>query len=243
MSKRTRTGCLCCRRRHKKCDEKKPVCKFCSAKGLQCEWPRKGSIFVNYQKDEESSDNLNKTIIFDEPQSLGPSYLDEKLKSPITNDNFKLDMFNNYTLKKLPPIHNMYNFKTNETIPNQSISSAISPEIKYFNNQYSTRNFNNDDDKEYMTTFDTLHINNSMDYQTDKEVRSKDCETSIPINHHSTSSTKSSIQTTTTTSSIQTTSSIVPLMTTTIEKSKLTDKYHHRGYQALTRLSVDSLLN
>lgn len=46
--KRTRTGCLCCRRRHKKCDEVKPNCTFCRSKGIECEWPVKGAIFVNY---------------------------------------------------------------------------------------------------------------------------------------------------------------------------------------------------
>jgi hypothetical protein len=51
-SKRTRTGCLCCRRRHKKCDEQKPSCKFCISKGLVCEWPVKGSVFVNYNSEQ-----------------------------------------------------------------------------------------------------------------------------------------------------------------------------------------------
>lgn len=50
-SKRTRTGCLCCRRRHKKCDEQRPSCKFCESKGIKCEWPIKGSVFVTYKND------------------------------------------------------------------------------------------------------------------------------------------------------------------------------------------------
>lgn len=37
--KRVRTGCLCCRRKHKKCDETRPVCKACVFKGEICEWP------------------------------------------------------------------------------------------------------------------------------------------------------------------------------------------------------------
>ncbi|CEP21367.1 unnamed protein product [Cyberlindnera jadinii] len=37
--KRVRTGCLNCRRKHKKCDEQKPKCKSCCAKGEICEWP------------------------------------------------------------------------------------------------------------------------------------------------------------------------------------------------------------
>lgn len=36
---RVRTGCLTCRRRKKKCDEKKPVCSGCSRNKLACRWP------------------------------------------------------------------------------------------------------------------------------------------------------------------------------------------------------------
>jgi len=39
VRKRVRTGCLNCRRKHKKCDETKPICKACQFKHEQCEWP------------------------------------------------------------------------------------------------------------------------------------------------------------------------------------------------------------
>lgn len=35
---RTRSGCWCCRRRRKKCDEQKPACAACLRLGLQCMW-------------------------------------------------------------------------------------------------------------------------------------------------------------------------------------------------------------
>ena len=35
---RTKTGCLMCRRRRKKCDEQKPRCIFCSKHNLTCVW-------------------------------------------------------------------------------------------------------------------------------------------------------------------------------------------------------------
>ncbi|EXJ83941.1 hypothetical protein A1O3_04608 [Capronia epimyces CBS 606.96] len=37
---RGKTGCLCCRRRRKKCDEKKPSCNACLRNFLICVWPR-----------------------------------------------------------------------------------------------------------------------------------------------------------------------------------------------------------
>lgn len=33
-----KTGCLTCRKRKKKCDEKRPLCEFCMKRGIQCEW-------------------------------------------------------------------------------------------------------------------------------------------------------------------------------------------------------------
>lgn len=36
---RSRSGCLVCRRQHKKCDERRPVCSRCALKGHTCQWP------------------------------------------------------------------------------------------------------------------------------------------------------------------------------------------------------------
>ncbi|KAE8320775.1 fungal-specific transcription factor domain-containing protein [Aspergillus sergii] len=38
VSTRSRTGCLTCRRRKKKCDERQPVCSGCDRNQLPCEW-------------------------------------------------------------------------------------------------------------------------------------------------------------------------------------------------------------
>ncbi|KAK2743504.1 hypothetical protein FQN57_004801 [Myotisia sp. PD_48] len=35
---RTKTGCLCCRLRRKKCDEERPACQNCQKRGLVCSW-------------------------------------------------------------------------------------------------------------------------------------------------------------------------------------------------------------
>ncbi|PYI26684.1 Zn(II)2Cys6 transcription factor [Aspergillus indologenus CBS 114.80] len=42
--RRTRTGCINCSRRRRKCDEAKPVCSGCKRRGDTCEWRRLGSF-------------------------------------------------------------------------------------------------------------------------------------------------------------------------------------------------------
>lgn len=37
---RVKTGCLTCRQRRKKCDERKPVCTGCTRNFLECDWPK-----------------------------------------------------------------------------------------------------------------------------------------------------------------------------------------------------------
>jgi hypothetical protein len=32
-------GCLQCRKKHEKCDESRPLCSFCAARGLNCQYP------------------------------------------------------------------------------------------------------------------------------------------------------------------------------------------------------------
>lgn len=120
-SKRTRTGCLCCRRRHKKCDELKPSCKFCLSKGLKCEWPIKGSVFVNYQSNttgQSSIINLNNTSStdMDSQSSNSPSRkssFDES--SPLSTSAYKLSNVS------LPPIkhYHMVIPRANEQPPPQ----------------------------------------------------------------------------------------------------------------------------
>lgn len=41
---RVRTGCLACRWRRKKCDERKPICRGCERNKLSCQWPHPNDI-------------------------------------------------------------------------------------------------------------------------------------------------------------------------------------------------------
>ncbi|WAO87328.1 Zn(2)-C6 fungal-type domain-containing protein [Fusarium falciforme] len=52
---RTRTGCITCRERRKKCDEKKPACSTCARLGKRCEKYKAGFNFKNVSFDASPS--------------------------------------------------------------------------------------------------------------------------------------------------------------------------------------------
>ncbi|KAG0677610.1 hypothetical protein C6P40_003472 [Pichia californica] len=81
--RRVRTGCLTCRSKHKKCDETKPVCKFCQSKNLQCIWPHEGM---------SRPAQLNDTL----KQLLSLKKMDSN--TPIINSNPNLNLDSNSVL-------------------------------------------------------------------------------------------------------------------------------------------------
>lgn len=65
---RTRTGCLPCRQRKKKCDEAKPQCRACTRNKLQCAWPP--HIVRIFGLDTEQVENHN--VLFSCEESGSP---------------------------------------------------------------------------------------------------------------------------------------------------------------------------
>lgn len=132
-SKRTRTGCLCCRRRHKKCDEMKPSCKFCLSKNLVCEWPIKGSVFVNYQKEGNQTTTGQTSFMAMTPtnstSTINTSNLsdtDSSRKSSIDGGNYKI--LSDLTL---PPIKH-YHMVIPRDNQQQQLSSKVRSPTKNF---------------------------------------------------------------------------------------------------------------
>ena len=52
---RTRTGCLNCRRKKRKCDEGRPVCGTCRRRSEQCEWGLKISFRTEHAQGIDES--------------------------------------------------------------------------------------------------------------------------------------------------------------------------------------------
>jgi len=83
--KKSIDGCMCCKKRRKKCDETKPVCKGCSRNGLNCEWPK----HVNVAK----AVDVNDVVVNGDHQNDGKKdheflLLDQFLTIQLENKNF-----------------------------------------------------------------------------------------------------------------------------------------------------------
>ncbi|KAK7202358.1 hypothetical protein BZA70DRAFT_286323 [Myxozyma melibiosi] len=77
--RRVRTGCLTCRSRHRKCDEKRPTCDNCAAKKLDCQWSVKGLFQESNSRYISASGHISVvprvsqfTIVSDGPRGNGP---------------------------------------------------------------------------------------------------------------------------------------------------------------------------
>ncbi|KAL6361903.1 hypothetical protein LRP88_05383 [Fusarium phalaenopsidis] len=66
---RSRTGCFTCRRRKKKCDEKKPVCSGCKRNKLECHWPEPTNNNNNNSSSSSSQPRTSKASASVAPDS------------------------------------------------------------------------------------------------------------------------------------------------------------------------------
>lgn len=108
--KKSLDGCLCCKKRRKKCDEVKPVCKGCLRNGLRCEWPKHVVVVVktavgddvdadaDADKDqikEERGDSLVSDRSSDHEFLLLDQFLniqlENKIGSPVSTADFDLN--------------------------------------------------------------------------------------------------------------------------------------------------------
>lgn len=85
---RSKSGCLVCRRQHKKCDERRPVCSRCSAKGRDCQWP----VAVQPEADFDKSPPFHDapSPIQEIPSDLGPRRKEPFSPNTISNDEVGL---------------------------------------------------------------------------------------------------------------------------------------------------------
>ncbi|KAK6456782.1 uncharacterized protein RJT20DRAFT_134090 [Scheffersomyces xylosifermentans] len=94
---RSRTGCLTCRKRKKKCDETSyPICQNCQSKSLECSWPQtKHELHKKLEEvkyiDEDGRDHRNSL------NPVEPTMVDEKpIDLEDLNNSFQLDLVSNH---------------------------------------------------------------------------------------------------------------------------------------------------
>ncbi|UPX12063.1 uncharacterized protein EKO05_0002639 [Ascochyta rabiei] len=61
--KRSRTGCLTCRNRRRKCDERKPICQNCMSKGLECRYAAAFQILGKHNFTPEVKTDVKYAIV------------------------------------------------------------------------------------------------------------------------------------------------------------------------------------
>ena len=79
VNPRTRTGCLPCRQRKKKCDEAKPRCRACTRNKLQCAWPP--HIIRIFGLDTGQAQDLDNLLAQEELES--PAEVQSRVNTPL----------------------------------------------------------------------------------------------------------------------------------------------------------------
>jgi len=148
--KRVRTGCFNCRRKHKKCDEQKPICKACVQRNEICEWPapsnnrsrrskRRKTTFMDTSKptiDKSQTSTANCTT-----RSLSPvsdsSITSRSSSSANTVENMKA--VEDYS-KKLENMETSLNRNTNTSSTTDCNKWIVTPNA--LSGQSSSQNFN-----------------------------------------------------------------------------------------------------
>jgi hypothetical protein len=66
---KSRTGCLRCKQRKVKCDERRPICNNCSRHDVECQWPSNGHGSVKLSP-PRAEHNINERLSVDERRQL-----------------------------------------------------------------------------------------------------------------------------------------------------------------------------
>ncbi|KAH7064336.1 putative Zn(II)2Cys6 transcription factor [Paraphoma chrysanthemicola] len=95
---RSRLGCLCCRRRRRKCDGTQPRCRSCQARGDECRWGLKVSFhpsralrlsredsvaLLAIERERDQSGGPSVTTIVDNTQQIARGYQNCYITSPL----------------------------------------------------------------------------------------------------------------------------------------------------------------
>lgn len=127
VKRRVRTGCFNCRKKHKKCDEQKPICKACAQRTEECRWPESTSANKNKRRRANNKFNSNNSA---SPYSAELEAIDtysknlENLDNSLATETVQPNHWNNVigNASNSPEDHYL-----SDHSHQRSISSGISP--------------------------------------------------------------------------------------------------------------------
>ncbi|ODV86521.1 hypothetical protein CANARDRAFT_27713, partial [[Candida] arabinofermentans NRRL YB-2248] len=119
---RTKTGCFCCRRRKKKCDEIKPSCSGCSRNMLTCVYPTlndENSCIVK-KNQEFNSSSAKKQSLSKKEFDYVVDNLNQELNSSLYSSNkSETDSNNSFVSPLSSPTLNPYEYRSSRIKSNE----------------------------------------------------------------------------------------------------------------------------
>lgn len=173
-STRSKTGCLVCRQRKKKCDETHPICLFCQKKDLKCEWGYKHfSVNVNGAKlkvEEIQKQNEVVENVFEETETGTPETNGLELVSvngitdevPIINiPRMNLPSFEDFLNQDFPDILDLPILSTPSSTFNLYLDEEGLKYLNYFENKVAhLLSISPHSSNYFLKTFFTIAITN-----------------------------------------------------------------------------------
>lgn len=140
-SARSRTGCINCRLRKKKCDEVKPKCGLCSSRGSDCDWKGQQNEGNNKRKHEEVVQATAESLLkITGKRSNGfeivtPRKSDVSLADKLGNPTFSFELQNLFTI----PVADISNITTTSAINSDLRSTSKSSDHSVTSHGYFFR--------------------------------------------------------------------------------------------------------
>ncbi|OWB85483.1 hypothetical protein B5S33_g4151 [[Candida] boidinii] len=153
---RTKTGCFCCRKRKKKCDELKPICSGCSRNHLTCVYPTEESLKKKSTIPKKKASKITKitknnnnkstkkttTINIKEKKNIAAS-------NTASSSSSSAPAFSKFSALLAIAANESAAVEKEEfanftSMPNSPVSQACSPKTFKFSNNFSAKNNNND---------------------------------------------------------------------------------------------------
>ncbi|OWB74640.1 hypothetical protein B5S31_g4452 [[Candida] boidinii] len=147
---RTKTGCFCCRKRKKKCDELKPICSGCARNHLTCVYPTEESLKKKSTNSNKKSSKITKSTKKTTTSNIKEkkTFITASIKNESNNSSSSAPAFSKFSALLAIAANESAAVEKEEvskftSMPNSPVSQACSPKAFKFSNNFSTSTNNN----------------------------------------------------------------------------------------------------